>query len=98
MFEPNSRYHSIPTATHRTPEGEEIAFKRRRFLPRSGELPELGEVTISEGDRLDLIASRTLGEPESFWQIADANDAMDPAALTATPGRRLRITMPRANP
>ena len=40
------------------------------------------------GDRLDLITARTLGDPEQFWRICDANDALDPDDL-AEPGRRL---------
>jgi len=51
---------------------------------------------VIEGDRLDLITARTLSDPEQFWRIADANDAMDPTDLTNEPGSRLRIATPQA--
>lgn len=94
MFEPTSRYHAIPTATHIAEDGREIVYKLRRFLPRPGSLPELQEITVSAADRPDLIAARTLGDPERYWQIADANNVMHPAELTAEPDRRLRIALP----
>ena len=96
MFEPTSRYHALPTATTTTPDGREVAYKRRRFLPRGRELPLLVEVVVSQGDRLDLIAARTLGDPEQFWRVCDANDAMNPADLTAEVGRTLRVPVPQA--
>ena len=79
----------------RRPDGRAVTYVRRRFLPPGRTLPELAEVTVTEGDRLDRITARTLGAPEAFWQVADANDAMHPADLTAVPGRRLRVPLPR---
>jgi hypothetical protein len=90
MFEPTSRYFEIETATI-TREGRTIAYIRRRFLPQPAELATLGEVAIRQGDRLDLLAAQQLGDPELFWRIADANNAMDPFELTEEPGRKLRI-------
>jgi len=72
-----------------------VAYKRRRFLPRGEEMSLLAEVTVTRGDRLDLIAARTLGDPEQFWRVCDANDAMNPASLMAEPGRTLRVPVPR---
>lgn len=54
----------------------------------------LVEVSVGARDRLDLIAYRTLGDPELFWQIADANNALDPFELTSEPGRKLRVPVP----
>jgi hypothetical protein len=96
MFDPNSRYFNLETATLTKPDGQEVAYKRRRFLPRAERMPKLAEVTVVEGDRLDLITARTLSDPEQFWRIADANNAMDPMDLTSEPGRRLRIAVPQA--
>ncbi len=64
------------------------------FFPRAETLPLLVEVTVAEGDRLDLIAARTLGDPEQFWRVCDANNAMNPADLMA-PGRILRVPVPQ---
>jgi len=47
-----------------------------------------------EKDRLDNIAAHYLGDPEQFWRLADANNAMRPEELTEEVGRRLRVTHP----
>ena len=96
MFEPNSRYYNLETATWTTAEGEQIVYKRRRFLPHGEDLPLLVEVTVTQGDRIDNITARTLGDPEAFWRIADANNAMDPDDLTTEPGRFIRVPIPTA--
>jgi hypothetical protein len=97
MFDLTSRYAALETATYTTPDGlRTLAYKRRRFLPQADTLPLLVEVTVNDGDRLDLIAARTIGAPEQFWRIADANNAMNPTELTATPGNVLRVPIPQA--
>jgi hypothetical protein len=96
MFDSTSRYYAIETATLTGPDGRSVAYKRRRLLPRGADLPLLAEVTVAQGDRLDLVTARALGDPEQFWRVADANDAMDPAELTADPGRVLRVPVPQA--
>lgn len=95
MFEHTSRYYALETATYDRSEGEAIAYKRRRFLPPIDKMQTLAEVTVTQGDRLDLITARTLGDPEQFWWIADANSAMNPPDLTHEVGRKLRIPMPQ---
>jgi hypothetical protein len=95
VFEPTSRYYAIPTKTHVTADGREVAYKARRFLPRGGTLPLLIEVVVGQDDRLDLIAARTIGDPEQFWRIGDANDAMNPVDLLEL-GRTLRVPVPQA--
>lgn len=95
MFEHTSRYYQIETAQLTGPDGRVIAYKRRRFLPQGETLPLLVEVTVTQGDRLDLIAARTLGDPEQFWRICDANDALDPLELTAEAGRVIRVPIPQ---
>lgn len=97
MFDHDSRYYDIPDAVHVGPDGQEMVYKRRRFLPRGEDLPLLREVTVQTTDRPDLVAARTLGQPELFWRIADANDAMDPQALTREPGRTLRVAGPETS-
>jgi hypothetical protein len=95
MFDPGSRYERIETATRTESDGRVVAYVRRRFLPHGRELPLLVEVKVAQGDRLDLIAHRTLGDATHFWRICDANDAMDPADLTADLGRTLRVPVPQ---
>jgi len=95
MFEPTSRYHQIETATYKTPENRTIRYVKRRFLPKGTDMPLLVEVTMTEGDRLDLITAQKLGDPEQFWRICDANNAMNPFDLTAEIGTVLRVPIPQ---
>ena len=89
-FTPTSRYYSIPTREHTLPDGRVVQFVERRFLPRSSRFETLLLHSVAEGERLDLIAA----DPEQFWRLCDANDAMHPLELTETLGRQLRITLP----
>ena len=73
-------------------------FLKRRFLPQPESYSLLQEHVVSEGDRLDNLTARYLGDPEQFWRICDANRAMRPDELTETIGRRLRITLPEGIP
>jgi hypothetical protein len=95
MFTPASRYYPIENATTIW-RGRTVVYKRRRFLPQGHEMPLLVEVTVTEGDRLDIITARTLGDPEQFWRICDANNAMSPFELTRENGRTLRVAIPQA--
>ena len=95
MFDTSSRYYRLETATYVTSDERSIRYVRRRFLRQGGSLPLLVEVTLAEGDRLDLITAHTLGDPEQFWRVADANDAMNPFELTGEPGETLRIPVPQ---
>lgn len=96
MFDPDSRYAPLPTRALDLPDGRRVAYKSRRFLPPGQSLTLLAEVTTTQADRLDLITARTLGTPELYWHICDANDAMNPIDLVDEPGRILRVPMPNA--
>jgi hypothetical protein len=98
QFPPNSRYHGVPMRTLILPGGKTVVYLSRRFIPPPERFAVLHEHVVVEGDRLDNLASRYLGDPEAFWRIADANNAMHPADLTAEIGRRLRITLPEGVP
>ena len=95
MFDPASRYHSLPNRTIRDEDGSEYVYRARRFIPRAQQSAlrpgTAVEVTVRDGDRLDTIAARELGDPLAFWRIADANPALNPFEL-ARPGTRLVIT------
>ena len=98
MFPITSRYYSTPTAKLETAEGKTIIYLRRRFVPPLERFELLFEHAVAEGERLDHIAAQYLGDPEQFWRICDANNAIRPEELTETPGRRLRITLPEGIP
>jgi hypothetical protein len=70
----------------------------RRFLPPAETFAGLQIVTIVDGDRLDNLAARYLGDPEQSWRLCDANRAMQPEALVAYVGATLAITLPEGVP
>lgn len=97
MFPVTSRYHGIEIAKIKLSDGREVAYLRRRFVPRdAGTL--IAEHVIAQEERLDRITAQYLGDPEQFWRVADANDAMHPESLTTAEniGRSLRIPLPTA--
>jgi hypothetical protein len=96
MFDHTSRYYSLEIATLDLPDGRTVSYVRRRFLPQGDEMPLLAEVAVIQGERIDLVANRTLGDPLAFWRICDANNAMDPQELTEEPGRLLRVPLPQS--
>jgi len=97
MFPVTSRYTSIPTATYDFPDGREVVYLLRRFLPDAEKSTVLAEHLVTQGERLDNITARYLGDPEQFWRVADANNAMQPEELTddAHIGQRIRIPLPQ---
>jgi hypothetical protein len=96
MIDPTSRYYGLPVVTITAADGRVISYVTRRFLPRGGSLPLLAEVAVEQGERIDTVANRTLGDPLAYWRICDANDAMDPDELVADPGRSLRVPLPQS--
>lgn len=94
MLDPTSRYVNLETVTVTLPDGRVAAYKRRRFLPSGQDLRVLAELTVTEGDRLDLLTARTLGDPEQFWRVCDANDVLNPFEVMEEPGAVVRIAMP----
>src|SRR6185369_412514 len=94
LFPPSSRYYGIDTATLETSDGTTLIYLRRRFVPSPERFALIREHVVTEGERLDNITARYLGDPELFWRICDANRAMRPEELTEAIGRRLRITWP----
>lgn len=98
QFPPNSRYHGVPIKTRTTPDGKAVVYLARRFVPAADRFSLLQYHVVVEDDRLDNLAARYLGDPELFWRMADANNAMRPEELTSELGRRLRVTLPEGIP
>jgi hypothetical protein len=98
MFETNSRYDSIETATITVTDSEgqarEIRYVRRRFIPSDENLTTLVEHTVVQGERLDQITARYLGDPVQFWRVCDANNVLRPDELEET-GRVIKIALPK---
>ena len=99
MFDPGSRYANLELLTRVGPDGREIRYVARRFLPPAGRGTVILEHVVTEGERLDHLTARYLGDPELFWQLADVNNAMRAEALVEEIGRRLIVAfMPGEGP
>ncbi len=94
MFPRTSRYFSIEIAKYTTADQREIAYLRRRFLPSPEGAVIFAEHKVEEGDRLDNVTAKYLGDPEQFWRVCDVNVAMRPDELTEEIGRWLKMPMP----
>jgi hypothetical protein len=97
-FAYTSRYYGFETATLETVDHRFQVYLKRRFLPPSDRFALLQEHVVSQDERLDNVAAQHLGDPEQFWKLCDANDAMRPEELVERIGRRLRITLPEGIP
>ena len=97
-FPPTSRYFGVEVAEYITVDGDRVPYLKRRFLPPSSAFELIEEHRVMQGERLDQIAARHFGDPQMFWLICDANDAIRPEELIETTGRRLRITLPAGVP
>lgn len=97
-FGQDSRYYGLGTLQVTQPDGTVLPYVKRRFLPPPESFALLQEHRVAAGDRLDNLAAQYLGDPLQYWRLCDANGAMRPDDLTATPGVRLRITLPAGVP
>jgi hypothetical protein len=99
-FPTDSRYYGFGVQQYPAPGGQTVPYLARRILPQPGapNYATINRYTVQQGDRLDLIAAKYLGDPLMAWLICDANGAMTPHDLVATPGRVLAITTPQGVP
>jgi hypothetical protein len=97
-FPPTSRYALTPTASFVRADGTPVMYLKRRFVPVPENLALLQWHQVVQGERLDNIAAKYLGDPEQFWRLCDANRALRPEELTETIGKKLRITLPEGIP
>lgn len=93
-FAQNSRYHGVAIGYLERDGEAPIPYVLRRFISPPERYVEVQRHTVQQGDRIDRLAAHYLGDPERYWQIADANAALEPGALTETPGSEIRITLP----
>lgn len=105
LFSPTSRYAGTETATLRLPDGREVVYLRRRFVPAPEALGLLALHVVATGEtRLDQIAARPeyYADPEQYWRLCDANRALRPDELLEgkSTGEKilLRIPMPEGMP
>lgn len=93
MFFRGSRYETIAEATVTTADGRTIRYKRMRFIPQSASPPRLF-TSVEQGERPDLLAYRTIGDPEQFWRLCDLNLVRRPVDLTTKAGTPVAVPSP----
>jgi hypothetical protein len=97
MFDSTSRYFNIENATLSVTDKDgakrKIVYKKRRFIPSGEDMTTLVEHTVTQGERLDNITARYLGDPTQFWRICDANNVQASGELEEI-GRVVKITLP----
>lgn len=84
-----SRYEDLPLIVYNR-DNAGIQYRSRRFLPHGEDIRGVMNVEVRDGERMDLLANRTVGEPTLWWRLADANEVMDPFDLEE-PGRSVSI-------
>lgn len=99
-FPTDSRYYGFGVQQYTAPNGQSIPYLQRRIVPQPGapNYATVNQYTVQQGDRLDRIAAKYLGDPLLAWLICDANGAIRPHDLVATPGKVLAITTPQGIP
>ncbi len=90
-FPPTSRYFGVQTATVLQPDGTLVPYLRRRFIPGSEHFTVVQEHQVTSGERIDHLGATYLGDPEQYWRLCDANDAMRPDVLTEHVGSMVKI-------
>ena len=97
MFDPTSRYYKIESATVTVTDSEAVSrvirYLRPRFIPSAEDMTTLVEHTVTQGERLDNITARYLGDPTQFWRVCDVNNVLRPAELEEI-GRVIEIALP----
>jgi nucleoid-associated protein YgaU len=87
MFFKGSRYEKVPTRWLTDSSGRVIAYKATRFIPPTRAIE--GHLVTAD-ERLDHIAWQHYRDPERYWRICDANEAVWPDDLLE-PGHVVRI-------
>jgi nucleoid-associated protein YgaU len=107
---PNSRYYgaaveqlTLPvtsggTAAGGTGPGTPVNYLTRRIIPQPTIYASTTTYIVVDGDRLDNLAQRFLGDPTLYWMICDANGATDPDELIAQAGRTIVIPVAASVP
>lgn len=95
---PTSRYYGFTVETLTRADGEKVAYLQRRIIPQPDIYTNIINYTLVEGDRLDNLAAKYLGDPLLYWMICDANGAIDPDQLTAEVGSQIKIPIAASVP
>jgi nucleoid-associated protein YgaU len=89
----SSRYYGARVLQYQPASGATVMYLARRIIPQASTYTALRGYVVAEGDRLDNLAAKFLGDPLLYWMICDANGTRDPDELTAQPGRTIVIPL-----
>ena len=69
VFPTDSRYYGSGIQQYALANGQSVAYLQRRIVPQPGapNYATIAQHTVRQGDRLDLIAAKYLGDPLIFW-------------------------------
>jgi nucleoid-associated protein YgaU len=95
---PNSRYYGAAIEELTLVSGTPVKYLARRILPQPSIYAATATYVVTDGDRLDNLAQKFLGDPALYWVICDANGATDPDELTAQPGQTILIPVAASVP
>ena len=99
MFDSTSRYYQLNTSTINLTNSDgttrTVRHVQRRIIPPATSALTVIEHTVIQGDRIDNVTARYLGDPTAYWLICDANNVMLPNDLTDSPGRIIKIVLPQ---
>lgn len=87
MFDDNSRYIKSDQYIMQDKRGRNVKVVATPAAPVQS---ILGYHLLKQGQRLDHLANKYLGNPAGFWKIAETNDAM----LAETLSERSEIAIP----
>ncbi len=97
-----SRYDGAGQALVEVPDGtggqREVAYLLPRVPGDPASTRPLAWHRVVSDDRLDLVVHRYLGDPLAFWQVCDANAALDPDALVGGDAEGSVIVIPVPGP
>ena len=98
-FEENSRYRNVQLASAQLPDGRQVSYVRRRFLPQPEEMATLSLHLVTSTDRLDQLSDAYYQDATRFWQICDSNRVLRPDDLIAeNVNEQIRIGLPPGVP
>ena len=95
---PSSRFYGTKVEYYTRPDGVQVAYLQRRIIPQPNIYTSVQNYVVVDGDRLDNLAAKFLGDPLLYWTICDANAATDPDELTAQVGSAIQIPLPSGIP
>jgi hypothetical protein len=94
-YPPTSRYHGLGLQQITLPDGRQRTYLQRRFIPQADDLQQIGVHAVRQGERIDIIAADSFGDPTQAWRLCDANGEGF-QSLVEPVGRGLKISIGKA--